>query len=72
MQIRANYQPIIDPPRRVPFSLHGSLRDAIDRMVKLNVNTRVKDPTDWVNSVVLLRKAKGELRLRLDQLNLKI
>lgn len=70
LQIKENCQPVIEPPRRVPFSLHEPLKNEINRMVKLNVITEVKEPTDWVNSIVLVTKSSGNLRLCLDLRNL--
>ncbi|KAG1673308.1 hypothetical protein GQR58_015635 [Nymphon striatum] len=59
--------PIIHPPRRVPYALKNKFKAELDRMSKLNVIEEVTQPTDWVNSVVLVTKPKtGELRVCLD------
>ena len=63
--INKDYPPVIHPPRRVPHALKDKLKKELDRMEKLDVISRIDEPTDWVNSMVLVEKAKG-LRVCLD------
>ena len=48
--------PVIHPPRKVPFSLHGKRKETLDRLEKGGVVPKVDKPTDWVNSLVIAEK----------------
>ena len=58
--------PVIEPPRKVPLSLHNRLKSELDRMVSLNVIRPIDEPTDWVSSMVIVEKPNGNLRICLD------
>ena len=66
IEIQSDAVPVVHPPCRVPFSLHGKLKETLDRMEKNGVIARVDRPTDWVNSLVIAEKKDGNLRLCLD------
>lgn len=70
LQLLENSQPVVDAPRRVPFSLLDPLRKELERMKKMKVIVEVHEPTEWVNSIVLVTKPNGALRLCLDPRNL--
>lgn len=48
------------------FALQKDLNIELKRMVDLNIIMFAEEPTEWVNSVVLVRKSNGKLRLRED------
>lgn len=54
--------PVIHPPRRIPISLQSKFKATFDALEGQGVIVKVDYPTDWVNSIVLVKK-KGELRL---------
>ena len=58
--------PIIHPSRRVPHSLKPKLKEELQRKVNLKVIKPVSDPSDWVNSMVIVEKSNGKLRICLD------
>ena len=58
--------PIVHPPRRVPHSLKPKLKEELQRMVDLEVIEPVSGPSDWVNSMVIVEKSNGKLRICLD------
>ena len=58
--------PVVNPPRRLPISLHQKLHEELQRMIKLKIIVPVHEPTDWVNSLVCVEKPDGSLRLCLD------
>ncbi|XP_045771856.1 uncharacterized protein K02A2.6-like isoform X2 [Maniola jurtina] len=60
----------IDPPRKIPFSLHDRLKKELDHMESLDVITKVTEPTSWVSSLLLVEKKNGQLRVCLDPRNL--
>lgn len=68
--LRDNVKPVVDVPRKIPFALHGALKDELDRMEKLGVIAKIDEPTEWVNSIVLVSKPNGRIRLCLDPRNL--
>ena len=57
---------MVHPPRRVPFALQDRLKQELDRLVEQNIVEKVDYPTDWVNSLVIVEKPNGKLRLCLD------
>ena len=58
--------PVIRPPRRVPHSLLGKLKQCIEANLRCGVLKRVDQPTDWVHNLVIVEKKNGALRLCLD------
>ncbi len=71
---KPDIKPTIDAPRRVPLSLHARLKSKLDEMEAQGVITKVDGPTEWVNSLVIVEKKDGSLRLCLDptKLNMSI
>ena len=57
---------VVHPCRKVPFALRDGLKEQLDRMESLGVITRVEEPTDWVNSLVVAMKPNGEFRVCMD------
>ena len=59
-------KPVVHPARRVPFALRDKLKSELDRMTLLGVIEKVEKPTDWVNSIVVVEKPNGDIRICLD------
>ena len=59
-------KPVVHPARRVPFALKEKLKAELNRMVCLGVIEKVDKPTDWVNSIAIVEKSNGDIRLCLD------
>lgn len=70
LNIKEDVRPTIDSPRRVPFNLLEPLKKELEKMVSLGVISAVDEPTEWVNSIVLVKKRNGSLRICLDPRNL--
>ena len=66
MQVKPEVRPVIHAARRVPFALRDRLRAELDREESLVVITKVNEPTDWVNSITIVEKKNGTLRICLD------
>ena len=66
IQLKEGAEPSVHPPRRVPFALHDRLKEELDRLVNEEIIQKVDHPTDWVNSLVIVEKPNGKLRLCLD------
>ena len=64
--VKENVDPVIMPPRKVPMALRTRLKAELDRMVQNEIIAPVQEPTDWVNSLVIIEKSNGKLRVCLD------
>jgi hypothetical protein len=62
--------PVIHPPRRVPLALQPKLKAALEQMERDGVIIKRDEPTDWVNSLLIVEKKNKSLRLCLDPRNL--
>jgi len=50
----------------VPEALREQLRDTLDDLVKQQIIASVIEPTPWINSMVVIPKKNGTLRIFLD------
>ena len=62
--------PTVQPPKRVPFALQPKLKQELERLEALGVIEKTTKPTEWVNSIVLVKKGDGSLRICLDPVDL--
>ena len=53
IKIDETVSPVFNPPRRIP---HSRVKDELDRMEYLEIVAKVDEPTDWVNSIVIVEK----------------
>ena len=54
IHIKENTTPVIHPPRKIPVALRDRLKKELDTREKNGAIKRIKVPTDWVNSLVLV------------------
>lgn len=66
IQLKKDAQPVVHAPRRVPAPLREKLRQELDKMTTMGVIEKVEEPTEWVNSMVCVKKANGDLRICMD------
>ena len=66
LEVDKEVKPVQQPLRRVPEALRTPLKEYLDDLGAKGVIEKVERPTEWVNSVVIARKANGKLRLCLD------
>ena len=66
MQLEENSTPVIHAPRKIPVSLRSKLKKELDGMEAAGVIEKVEEPTEWVNSLVVVENLDGSLRLCLD------
>ena len=66
IQIDSSVPPVVHPPRKVPAALGNALKQELQRLEKEEVIEKVDHPTEWVNSLVIVEKRGGGLRLYLD------
>ena len=65
-KLKDNHLPVIHAPRRVAASRRDRLKAELDRQVELGYISKVNEPTEWVNSLVIREKSSGALRLCID------
>jgi hypothetical protein len=58
--------PVVHACRKVPFARRKKLKEELGRMVKVDVITKMDEPTEWVSSLVIVVKKNGDLRICLD------
>ena len=66
IKVDRSHTPVVHPPRRVPVTLRSKVKNELQRMERLGVVKRVHEPTDWVNSMVIVTKPNGKLRICID------
>jgi transposase InsO family protein len=66
IKVDPKVQPVQHAPRRVPVALRDKLKMELEDLVKKNIICPVTEPTKWVNSLVVVLKKNGTLRLCLD------
>ena len=66
MEVDPTADPVVHPPRQVPQPLRNQLADTLEDMVKQGVLEKVDGPSDWVNSMVVVQKKDGGLRICID------
>ena len=63
LEVEQGATPVVAPPRRVPTSLKEKLKKELDRLQQLEVIAPINVPTPWVNSLAVVVKISGALRL---------
>lgn len=66
IRLKENAEPVIHPARKVPVALRQRLREKIDSLIAEGVVRKIEEPTEWVNSLVIVEKPNGDLRLCID------
>ncbi|CAB4019878.1 Hypothetical predicted protein, partial [Paramuricea clavata] len=58
--------PVVYPARKIPFAIKDKFKDELCRIEKIGAITKVTEPSEWVNSIVVTEKKNGNLRICLD------
>lgn len=66
IKLRADAKPVIHRARKVPVALKKRLREKLDTLIEENIVRKIEEPTEWVNSLVILEKCDKDLRLCID------
>ena len=66
IQLKDNSVPVIHPVRKVPINLKERLRKELNRLTEMEVIKPMNEPTEWVNSLVIVEKKSGDVRLCID------
>ena len=64
--LRPNNHPIVHVPRKCHTHMRDEVKAEQDEMISQGIIQKVDEPTDWVSSIVHVRKSNGKLRLCLD------
>ena len=57
---------VVHPPRKIPFALKNKVKNELSRLERMRVIQKVSEPTEWVNSLVVVEKPNKDVRLCLD------
>ena len=66
MQLDPTHRPVVHPPCRVPIKLRSKIKEELKRMEHLKVIELVREPSDWVSSMVTVTKPNGSLHVCID------
>ena len=56
LRLKPDAVPAKHRPRRVPVHLQDAFHEEVERLVKIDVLEKVTEPTEWVNSFVIIEK----------------
>ena len=63
LEIDETIEPARQPVRRTPVAMKPKLKEELARLLKTGVIKPVDTPTDWVSSLVVVKKPNGKLRV---------
>ena len=66
IQLEKDAKPVVHPPRKIPFAMKNKVKDELCRLERMRVIEKVLEPTEWVNSLVVVEKPNKKVRLCLD------
>jgi hypothetical protein len=66
IQLKPGVKPVVHAARKIPVSWIDKVKRELERMEKLNIIQRVDEPTEWMNSMAVVPKPNGEVRICLD------
>ena len=62
--------PVVHPPRSVPAAIRQQVKDELEHLEKCGIIARVTEPTQWVSSMVVVKKKNGRVRICIDPYDL--
>ncbi|KAK3101540.1 hypothetical protein FSP39_004320 [Pinctada imbricata] len=65
IKLDPNVTPVIHPPRKIPISLMDKVRNELKSMEEKGVIVKQTEPTEWVNSMVIVNKG-NKIRICID------
>ena len=66
IKLKESYKPVQHPPRHVAVSLKPPYKAELERLTQLGIIKEVREHTEWIKSIVPVKKPDGSLRLCLD------
>ena len=64
--------PVFQAPRKVPILQREKVIEELKKVERLGVIVRQEEATDWVNSMVVVQKPNGAVRLCIDPRDLNV
>ncbi|XP_061193379.1 uncharacterized protein K02A2.6-like [Saccostrea echinata] len=56
IKVDKSVSPVVHAPRKVPFTIKRKVKTELDRMEKQKIIEKIQQPTEWVNSMVVVEK----------------
>ena len=69
IKVKNSVKPEVTPVHKIPHTLKTKLEKDLKRIIDLYIIEPIEKPTDCVNSLVILEKLNGKLRICLDSKN---
>lgn len=66
IKINPEIKPVINRARRIPISRVEKVKEELEKMEVNGIIEKVDQPTEWVNSMVVVEKRDGSVRICLD------
>ena len=66
LEIDKSVTPVALPVRKVPFAVKEPLKQELERLVEKGILEPVAVPTEWISSMVVVKKSNGKIRLCID------
>ena len=63
LEIDKSVTPVALPVRKVPFAIKEPLKQKLEHLVKKGILEPVAVPTEWISSMVVVKKSNGKVRL---------
>ena len=70
IKLKGDILPKMHPPRKIRASIQEKSQEELDNMEKTGVTRKIEEPTEWVNSMVVVEKPSEGLIFCLDRRNL--
>ena len=70
LRLKPGAQGVVNFSNRVPFRLKKPLRKQLASMLKEGIIKKVREPTEWVNPLTLVKKPDDSIRVCLDPAHL--
>lgn len=66
IRLSADARPVVHAPRKLPIAVIDDVKRKLTEMLEQGVIAKVEGPTDWVNSMTVVKKPNGDIRICLD------
>ncbi|XP_067936818.1 uncharacterized protein [Watersipora subatra] len=66
IKINTIYTPVVHAPRVIPEPVQDKVIEELRQIESQSIIVKVTEPTDWVNSLVLVKKPDGSIRICID------
>ncbi|KAK2722764.1 hypothetical protein QYM36_003081 [Artemia franciscana] len=71
IHLKPEATPSVKPPIKVPLAIQDKLKNELERLVSLGIIEKATEPTELVNSMVVVQKPNSDIWTCLDPVKLK-